>query len=164
MTGSESHLQIRLAEPGDVPTILSLIRELAVFEDLLDEVKISEEDLLRDGFGEPRYFECLLAELSGEAVSYALFFTNYSTFEGRPGIYLEDIYVSERARGAGVGKRMIRHLATIAIEREFKRLDLSVLHWNPARAFYDKLGFAHLSDWLPYRVDGDRLAALAIAD
>lgn len=153
--------RIREARREDAATLLALIRELAVYEGLLDQVKASEADLLRDGFEAPRRFEALIAELDGEAVGFALYFHNYSTFEGRPGIYLEDIYVTERARGLGLGRRMIAYLAKLAVARGCRRLDLWVLHWNPTRGIYARLGFRHMEDWLPYRLDGDGLAALA---
>ena len=152
---------IRAAEPADAGTILRLIRELADFEDLLDQVRATEADILRDGFGPTPRFECLLAELDGDAVGFALFFHNYSTFEGRAGLYLEDIYVAPAARKAGVGRALMRSLAQIALERGCARFDLWVLHWNPARDFYDRLGFDHMADWLPYRLDGALLRRLA---
>jgi GNAT superfamily N-acetyltransferase len=152
---------IRMADPADAGTILRLIRELAEFEDLLDQVRATEADILRDGFGPTPRFECLLAELDGAAVGFALFFHNYSTFEGRAGLYLEDIFVEPAARQAGVGRALMRRLAQIAIERGCARFDLWVLHWNPAREFYHRLGFDHMTDWLPYRLDGATLRALA---
>jgi GNAT superfamily N-acetyltransferase len=152
---------IRAAEPADAGTILRLIRELAEFESLLDQVRATEADILRDGFGPTPRFECLLAELDGAAVGFALYFHNYSTFEGRAGLYLEDIYVAPSARKAGVGRALMRRLAQTAIERGCARFDLWVLHWNPARDFYHRLGFDHMSDWLPYRLDGAELRALA---
>ncbi len=155
---------IRAACAEDAGTIHRLVRELAAFEDLLDHVRASEADILRDGFGEPQRFECLLAELDGEAVGLALFFHTYSTFEGRPGLFLEDIYVAERARGLGLGRALMARLARVARQRGCPRLDLSVLHWNPARQFYRRLGFEHNSDWLPYRLKGARLEALAEED
>ncbi len=155
---------IRAAQREDAATILRLIRELAEFENMLDHVKASEEDILRDGFGPTPRFECLLAELDGAAVGLALFFHNYSTFEGRAGLYLEDLYVSPAARGAGLGRAIIARLASIAATRGFVRLELGVLHWNPACKFYEKLGFGHMEDWLPYRLDGAALNKLAGED
>ncbi len=155
---------VRTARPEDAATILRLIRELAEFEELLDQVKAREEDILRDGFGPTPRFECLLAELDGAPVGFALFFHNYSTFEGRAGLYLEDIYVSPAARGSGLGRALMARLARIAVERGCARFDFWVLHWNPARAFYDRLGFAHMEDWLPYRVEGQGLRDLAGED
>ena len=157
-------LRLRLARARDVPTILRLIRELAEFEELLSEVQASEADLWRDGFGPTPRFECLLAERGGQAVGFALFFHNYSTFAGRPGLYVEDLYVAETARGAGIGRALLARLAAIALERGCCRLDLAVLDWNPARGFYGRLGFAQVEEWLPYRLSGPGLRALAGAD
>jgi len=155
---------IREAVEADAETILRLIVELAEFEQLADEVRATKADILRDGFGPRRYFECLLAEVDGEAVGFALFFHDYSTFEGRPGIYLEDLYVREEQRGRGLGRRLIGRLAALAVERNCRRLDLSVLHWNPAREVYRRLGFEQMSDWLPYRLTGEKLRLLAESD
>jgi GNAT superfamily N-acetyltransferase len=155
---------IRAATVADAGTIVRLIRALAEFEKLADEVRITEADVLRDGFGERPCFECLLAEVDGEAVGFALFFANYSTFEGRPGIFVEDLYVAETARGLGIGRQLLARLARLAVERGCPRLDLSVLHWNPARGFYDRLGFLHMTDWLAYRLSGAGLTRLATED
>ncbi len=159
-----SRTVIRPAARGDAATILRLVRELAEFEGLGHEVQAREADILRDGFGAQPRFECLLAEVDGEALGFALYFHNYSTFEGRAGLYLEDIYVNERVRGLGLGRALMARLARLAIERGCARFELSVLHWNPARAFYRRLGFEHNADWLPYRVDGALLDALAAED
>jgi GNAT superfamily N-acetyltransferase len=152
---------IRPAEASDAAIIVRLVRELADFEGLLDQVRLTEADVLRDGFGERRRFECLLAEVDGAPAGFALYFEDYSTFEGRPGIFVEDLYVAEGARGLGIGQRLLVHLARIAVERDYRRLDLMVLHWNPARGFYDRLGFRQSADWLPYRLSGDAMARLA---
>ena len=152
---------IRPAEASDAATIVRLVRELAAYEDLLDQVRLTEADVLRDGFGERPRFACLLAEVDDAPVGLALYFEDYSTFEGRPGIFVEDLYVAEAARGLGVGQQLLARLAQITIERDYRRLDLMVLHWNPARGFYDRLGFRHSADWLPYRLSGDALARLA---
>jgi GNAT superfamily N-acetyltransferase len=157
----QERIRIRPATAGDAATIVRLVRELAEYEKLADHVWITEADVLRDGFGEPPRFECLLAEIDGEAVAFALFFHNYSTFEGRPGIYLEDLHVTEAARGLGIGRRLMGRLAALALERGCRRLELWALHWNPARDFYERLGFRHMQDWLPYRIDGDALRRLA---
>ncbi len=153
-----------MARREDAGTILRLIRELAEFEGLLHKVRAREADILRDGFGDAPRFECLLAEADGEALGFALFFHSYSTFEGRTGIFLEDIYVNERVRALGVGRALMAKLARLAIERGCARFELSVLHWNPAREFYLRLGFEHNVDWLPYRVAGALLEALAEED
>jgi GNAT superfamily N-acetyltransferase len=155
---------IRPAGSSDAATIVRLIRALAAFEGLADEVRITEDDVLRDGFGERPCFECLLAEVDGAPVGFALFLENYSTFEGRPGIFVEDLYVAEAARGLGIGRQLLARLARIAVERDCPRLDLSVLHWNPARGFYDRLGFRHMADWLAYRLSGAGLTRLATED
>lgn len=157
-------ITIREANSGDATTIVALIRELAAFEHLEDQVRLAEADVVRDGFGERPYFECLIAAVDGEPAGFALYFHNYSTFEGRPGIYVEDVYVRESARGLGVGRKLMARLAAIALERGCRRLDLWVLHWNPARDFYHRLGFRHMDAWLPYRLDGDALARLAAGE
>lgn len=160
-------IQIRPARENDCAQILQLVKELAAFEELSDQVRATEEDLRRDGFGPSPRFECLLAETyegsgtSPAVVGFALFFLTYSTFAGRPGLYLEDIYVRETARGLGAGRQLLASLAAIARERDCPRLDLSVLHWNPARGFYEKLGIRPQSEWLSYRLEGNHLQELA---
>ncbi len=161
---TEETISIRMAGREDAATILSLIRELAAYENLLDQVRASEADILRDGFGDTPRFECLLAEQSDVAVGFALFFHSYSTFEGRSCLYLEDLYVGERVRGMGLGRALMARLASLAMTRGCARLELAVLDWNPARAFYRRLGFDHNTDWLPFRLDGMRLEALAAED
>jgi GNAT superfamily N-acetyltransferase len=156
-----SAISIRAATREDIGTLLAFVHALAAFERMPDAVSASAADLLRDGFGPTPRFEARLAVLDGKPCGFSLFFTSYSTWEGRPGLYLEDIFVEERARRHGVGRRLIADLAAIALERDYRRLDLSVLDWNPARAFYERLGIRHKQGWLPYRVSGDALAALA---
>jgi GNAT superfamily N-acetyltransferase len=155
---------IRAATAADAATIVRLIRALAEYEKLSGEVRISEADVLRDGFGERPCFECLLAEQADQAVGLALFYPTYSTFAGRPELWVEDFFVVEAVRGQGVGRRLMARLAALALERGWPHLALSVLHWNPARDFYRRLGFAHTQDWLPYRLDGDGLRGLAAED
>jgi GNAT superfamily N-acetyltransferase len=157
-------LTIRAAEPADAGTIVRLVRALAAYESLLDRVRITEADVLRDGFGEHPHFECLLAEIEGEAVGFALFYPNYSTFDGRPGLYVEDLFVAEAARGLGVGRRLMARLAAMALERGGTRLSLAVLDWNPARDFYHRLAFSKVEEWLPYQLSGAALALLAAED
>lgn len=154
-------ITLRDAAPADVPVILALIRELATFEREPDAVVATEADLLRDGWGPEPRFGCRLALLDGRVAGFALWFYNYSTWLGRAGIYLEDLYVSPWARGHGLGERLVADLARRAVQEGMRRLDLSVLTWNPARQFYEKLGLAHRSDWLPYRLEGDAIRALA---
>ena len=155
---------IRMAGREDAATILRLVRELADYEDLLDRVRATEADILRDGFGDVPRFECLLAEQGGAAVGFALFFHSYSTFEGRSCLYVEDLYVNQRVRGLGLGRALMARLASLTVARGCARLELAVLDWNPARAFYRRLGFDHNTDWLPYRLGGARLEALAAED
>ena len=157
-------IAIRPAGPADAATIVRLIGELAAYEDMRDQIRITEADVLRDGFGERPCFECLLAEVDGEPLGLAIHRPSYSTFDGRPGLYVEDLFVAERARGLGVGRLLMARLAAIAKRRGCSRLSLAVLHWNPARAFYDRLGFAQVEDWLPYQLSGDALARLAAGD
>ena len=160
-----STLNVRFATRADVPLILDFIEQLAAFEREPDAVKTTEADLLRDGFGDSPRFEALIAEVAGEsgpaAVGFALFFPTYSTWEGRPSLYLEDLFVIESARRHGVGRALLAKLAAIAVERGWQRLDLQVLDWNPARKFYARLGLDHMREWLPYRAAGSALHALA---
>jgi GNAT superfamily N-acetyltransferase len=157
-------IAIRAAGPDDAAIIVRLIRELAVFGTLLEQVRITEADVLRDGFGARPCFECLLAEADGEAVGFAIHRPNYSTFEGRPGLFVEDLFVAAQARRLGVGRMLMARLAAIAHERGCSHMSLAVLHWNPAREFYDRLGFSHLEDWLPYGISEHALARLAAED
>jgi len=152
---------VRAAAPSDAGTIVRLIRELAAFEGLAEQVRATEADILRDGFGKRPCFECLLAEVDGQAVGFALYFYSYSTFEGRPGIYLEDLYVAEAVRGCNIGRRLMACLAAIALEQDCRRIDLAMLHWNPARQFYERLGLTQVADWLPFRLEGEALRHLA---
>jgi GNAT superfamily N-acetyltransferase len=155
------HITIRSATAADAETILHFIKGLAEFEKEPDAVKTTTADLLRDGFGEQPKFEVLIAQADNEPVGIALFFPTYSTWEGRAGIHLEDIFVLEQWRRHGVGKKLIVELAKIAVARGCARLELSVLDWNPAREFYHRLGITHQHEWLPYRISGEALQALA---
>ena len=147
---------IRVATPADTPLVLAFIRELAEYERLLHEVEATEADVRRDLFGEnPRCF-CDIAEHQGRPVGFALWFYNYSTFRGRAGIYLEDLFVRPEARGVGAGKALLRRLAQRCVEAELGRLEWAVLDWNaPSIAFYDALGARPVSDWIRYRWDGE---------
>jgi GNAT superfamily N-acetyltransferase len=153
---------VREATADDAALILELVRELAAFERAAPgAVRATEEDFRREIAGARPGFECLIAEVDGSPAGLALFFHNFSTWEGRRGIYLEDLFVRDRARGLGVGRRLMAALARLALERGCRRLDLWVLHWNPARRFYEELGLRHMDDWLPYRAEGEALARLA---
>jgi len=155
-------VRVRPATPADASVIIQLIRELAVYErEPLTSVKATEADILRDGFGPERRFECLLVEVGGRPAGFALFFHNYSTWEGRAGLYVEDLYVSEWARGRNIGRRLLGEVAAIAEARGYQRVDLAVLDWNPARGFYERIGMAELTTWRPYRLKGEALASLA---
>jgi GNAT superfamily N-acetyltransferase len=159
-----AEITLRFATAEDAGVLLALVRELAIFENAPDAVLATEADLRRHGFGPEPRFEALLAFVDGRAAGFALFFPNFSTWLGKPGLFLEDIFVSECARKLGVGRRLMAKLAAIAVERGWGRLDFSVLHWNPARGFYHRLGIRHMEEWLPYRAEGDVLAALARED
>jgi GNAT superfamily N-acetyltransferase len=155
-------VSVRVASPADAPLILRFIRELAEYERLLHEVEATEDDVRRDLFGEnPRAF-CEIAEADGEPVGFALWFYNYSTFRGRAGIYLEDLFVEPAARGLGAGKALLRRLAQRCVEADLGRLEWAVLDWNaPSIEFYDSLGAAAKDDWTVRRLDGEALAQLA---
>ena len=157
-----AELEIRPATERDVPLILSLIRELAEYERLSHEI-VATEEILRDSlFGERPAAEVLLGYVGDDPAGFALFFHNFSTFLGRPGIYLEDLYVRPEFRGAGIGRAMLVHLARLARERGCGRLEWSVLDWNePAIGFYKSLGASPVSGWTVYRVTGEALEALA---
>ncbi|MEA2753760.1 MAG: hypothetical protein QOJ54_49 [Aliidongia sp.] len=154
-------IQIRDAMPTDIPAILAMIRELAAFEREPDAVVATEADLLRDGWGPNKRFGCRIAELDGAISGFALWFYSYSTWEGRAGIYLEDLYVRPTARGHGLGRRLVADLAALAVREGSRRLDLTVLDWNPARNFYERQGIEQRTEWLPYRLSGAALQALA---
>ena len=155
-------LYIRYATRDDVPVLLSLIRELAEFEKLLHAVQTDEATLAEELFGAPRVAEALIAELAGEPVGFAVFFHNFSTFVGRKGLYLEDLYVKPHARRRGVGRALITFVAKIAVERRCGRFEWSVLDWN-ARAidFYRSLGAVAMNEWTVQRLTGDALERLA---
>ncbi len=155
-------VEIRFAGREDVPVIARLIRALAEYEKLDAHVSFEEERLGDALFGERRYAETLLAEEAGEAIGFALFFHNFSTFLGRPGIYLEDLFVIPEHRGRGIGRSLLARLASIAVERGCARLEWSVLDWNEdAIGFYERLGARPNSEWTVYRLTGEPLHALA---
>ena len=155
-------LFIRKAEPTDVSTILKLIQGLAEYERTPEAAEATAEDLLRDGFGPQPKFHCVIAEWNGVAAGFALYFYNYSTWKGRPGIYLEDIFVWPEYRGKGIGKALLLHLARIAAAENCGRYEWQVLDWNtPAIKFYEALGARQMKEWLPMRVEGEELQQLA---
>ena len=157
-----SKIIIRNARVNDCELIKSFIQQLADYEKLSDDMIATTEDLERTLFGDKPYAEVVIGELNGEAVGFALFFHNYSTFIGKPGIYLEDLFVVPAARGKKVGKALLVHLAKIAVERNCARFEWSVLDWNqPAIDFYRSIGAVGLEEWTVQRVDGEQLGLLA---
>jgi GNAT superfamily N-acetyltransferase len=157
-------ITIRPATADDLPLIAQLIRDLAEYEKLADEVRFDEAVLGQKLFGPRPYAEVLIGEFDGQPQGFALFFHNFSTFEGRPGIYLEDLFVRPEARGSGLGKALLAHLAALAVERDCARLEWSVLDWNaPAIGFYQKLGARLMDDWTVMRLDGAELSQLGAA-
>jgi GNAT superfamily N-acetyltransferase len=152
---------IRPATPKDAALILRFVRELAEFEREPDAVKATEESLSHALFGE-RSAEAVIAEQDGEPMGFALFFHNFSTWTGRKGLYLEDLYVTPEARGSGVGTALLRHLAALALDRDCARFEWAVLDWNtPAIDFYTAMGAESLDEWRIRRVTGDALVKLA---
>jgi GNAT superfamily N-acetyltransferase len=153
---------VRAATRRDVPAIVTLVRELADYERLGHEVRISPARVRRHGFGRRRYFDALLCERAGAPVGFALYFFTYSTFLARPTLYLEDLFVRPEARGAGAGRALLRALARSAAARRCGRMEWAVLDWNePAIRFYEKLGAELRRDWILTRLAGEPLRALA---
>lgn len=153
---------IRSATSTDVPTIARLIRALAAYERLADKVVFDEAELRRHLFGPRPYAEVLLAEDAGTVVGFALFFHNFSTFMGRPGVYLEDLFVEPGHRGKGLGKALLSALARLAVERGCGRVEWAVLDWNePAIGFYRSLGAEPQEDWRIFRLTGIALTGMA---
>jgi GNAT superfamily N-acetyltransferase len=155
-------LTIRPATPADVAQILKFIRDLAAYEREPDAVEATEKDLLRHGFGHNPYYRCLMAEWDGAPAGFALYFYDYSTWLGRPGIYLEDVFVDPSQRGRGIGKALFQRLAAIALEEGCARLKWQVLDWNePSIEFYRGLGAEFVDEWRIMRVSGEPLRRLA---
>jgi len=153
-----ARFEIRQATEADVPVILRFIRALAEYEKLSHKVVATEESLRRTLFGNPRFAEVILGYEDGEPVGFALFFHNYSTFLGRPGIYLEDLFVDPDRRGRGYGKALLAHLARLARDRDCGRVEWAVLDWNaPSIQFYKSLGAVPLDDWIIFRLTGEAL-------
>jgi GNAT superfamily N-acetyltransferase len=155
-------LSIRPACRTDLPLIAQFIRDLADYERLAHDVRFDEAVLGDRLFGPRPYAEVLIGEIDSEPQGFALFFHNFSTFEGKPGVYLEDLFVRPEARGSGLGKALLQRLAQIAVERDCARLEWWVLDWNePAIAFYKSFGAKPMDEWTTFRVDGDALTVLA---
>jgi GNAT superfamily N-acetyltransferase len=152
---------IRAANEKDVPLILGFIKELAEYEKMLDDV-VATEELLKESLFERKTAEVVIGEYNGKPIGFALFFYNFSTFLGQPGIYLEDLYVKPEARGKGFGKTILSYLAKLAVDRRCGRLEWACLDWNePSIRFYKQMGAAPMDDWTVYRVCGDTLTDLA---
>lgn len=158
----EMPVSIRTATAHDVPRILAFIHGLAEYERAPDAVTATEADLLRDGFGPNPHFHCLLADLDGKPAGFAFYFFDYSTWAGRPGLYLEDLFVHPEFRGSGVGKALLQQVAAIAVEKNCCRLKWEVLDWNtPAIDFYRAMGAEFPAEWLNVVVQGEALSKLA---
>jgi GNAT superfamily N-acetyltransferase len=158
---TDDALRLRTATPDDAALIFDFICGLARYERLEHEVVATPQIIARTLFGPNPVAEVLIAEWRGEPAGFALFFPNYSTFLGQPGMYLEDLFVLPEFRGRGIGKALLVRLAAISVEREYGRLDWSVLDWNePAINFYRKIGARGLDDWTQYRLDGEALKRL----
>ncbi len=157
----DDNFKIRIAGSEDVPILLKFIKKLAKYEKLLKEVTATEEILNKNIF-EKKYAEVIIGELDSIPVGFALFFHNFSTFLGKPGIYLEDLFVNEEYRGRGFGKELLSYLAKLTVDRNCGRLEWSVLDWNkPALEFYSSLGAVPMNGWVLHRVTGDELMKLA---
>ena len=157
-----SNFIIRAATENDAAVILSLINDLAEYEHLTHEVEATAEDIRQSLFGERPVAEALIGEIDGIAISFALFFYNFSTFLGKPGIYLEDLYVKPQYRSNGFGRRMLAHIARLVKKRNCGRFEWSVLDWNePAIRTYDKLNAKPMKEWILYRLTGEALDQLA---
>ena len=155
-------IRLRVATRDDIALIAHFIRALADYEKLLDEVRLDEGVLAEKLFGPRPYAEVLIGEINCQPEGFALFFHNFSTFEGRPGIYLEDLFVTPEARGSGLGTALLAELARLAVERDCARLEWSVLDWNePSIGFYKALGAKPMDEWTVFRLDGTALTNLA---
>ncbi len=162
MSSAPDPPRIAAATPADVPLILSLIRELADYERMSDHVVATEADVERALFGERPCAEAVIARVGDEVVGFALFFQSFSTFVGRPGLYLEDLYVRPAHRGRGIGRGLLAHLARLAVERRCGRFEWSVLDWNElAISSYRRAGAVPMDEWTVYRLTGEPLRALA---
>jgi GNAT superfamily N-acetyltransferase len=155
-------LSIRPATPADTRLILDFIRDLAEYERSPESAIATEADLLRDGFGPNPIFRCVIADWDGQPAGFALFFYNYSTWQGRPGLYLEDLFVRPHFRKNGIGKALLIYLAQVAVRENCGRFQWQVLDWNtPAIEFYESLGARTMKEWLTMRVEGNAIQRLA---
>jgi GNAT superfamily N-acetyltransferase len=165
MEGMPSRPILRAAEPRDLPAIVRLIGELAEFEQLTHLLEVTPEKLAPHLFGDTPVAECLLGEVDGEVVAFALYYTNFSTFLAKPGLYLEDLYVRPAHRRSGLGRSLLVHLAQLACERGYGRFEWTVLDWNEdAIRFYEKLGATVMPEWRICRLTGDALERYSDGD
>ncbi len=154
--------QIRPATDADAALILHFVRELAIYEKAEPEVVATEEDIRQSIFGPDKRVEALICEYDGKPIGFAVYFFNYSTWLGKLGLFLEDLYVTPESRGIGAGKALLKHLAGIAVEKDCGRFEFNVLDWNePAIKFYDSLGAKPQSEWIGYRLTGQALHDMA---
>lgn len=158
---SNGTISIRVATEEDAALVLRFIRDIAAFEKLSHEVAATEETLRESLFGKEPAAEVAIAEVAGAPVGFVVYFENFSTFVGRAGLYVEDLFVSPEHRGTGVGKALLKHCAAVAVERRLGRMEWAVLEWNPARKFYERFGAKPMSDWIVYRLAGETLKELA---
>ena len=157
-----SETQIRPVRPEDVPAVVAMVHELAAYEKAPGSCRLTETQLHAALFGpNPALYGHVALDAAGTPIGFALWFLNFSTWEGTHGIYLEDLYVKPESRASGVGRRLLAALAGICVERGYARLDWSVLDWNPAREFYAALGASAETEWIPYRLAGPALTRLA---
>lgn len=155
-------LKIKKATRDDADLILHFIEQLAIYEKEPEAAVATKEDILRDGFGEKPFFQVLLAEWDDKPAGFAFYFYNYSTWLGKPGLFLEDLFVLPELRGKGIGKALLKNLAKIAVENNCGRFQWQVLDWNkPAIDFYESLGAVNLKEWFTYRLEGENLKKLA---
>ena len=158
-------MEIRIADSKDADIILALIRELAIYEKAEQEVETSADEIRETLFGANSKASALIAEIAGKAVAYAVYFYNYSTWLGKNGLYLEDIYVTPEYRRQGIGRALLQRLARIAVKQKCGRFEWSVLDWNtPAIEFYQSLGAQPQDEWTVYRLSGDKLQEFAFSD
>ncbi|MEM1399654.1 MAG: GNAT family N-acetyltransferase [Pseudomonadota bacterium] len=159
---SPTAFTIRTARRDDAVAILEMIQELADFENEPDAVNASVADIAEAGWGKAPRFDALIAEdPNGAPLGFALYYRTFSTWEGRHGIFVEDLYVKQAARGSGIGRALLAEVAKVTVSEGCIRLELNVLHWNPAREFYHAIGFRHLDEWMPYRLEAAGIKKLA---
>ncbi|MCK6603194.1 MAG: GNAT family N-acetyltransferase [Bacteroidetes bacterium] len=155
-------LTLRTATPNDAALIVDFVKKLADYEKEPDAAVLTEADVLRDGFGDRPFFGCVLAEWNGNPAGFALYFFNYSTWQGKPGLYLEDLFVLPEFRKLGIGKALLKEMARVAASNGCGRLVWQVLDWNtPSIRFYESLGARWMKEWLTYRLEGDALIRLS---